>query len=451
MGSSAFPALDIKPVQQPDLLGQAGSVLQLKDLMNRQKLFPQQQAEATARAQSAQLDNQMKQIAVRDQSIWSDALREAGGDFTKATPLAASKGASFNSLLEHESAMADLHQKLAATSKVELENYDTQHQNLRDELQSVLALPPDQQEAEYNQRIEVMKANPAASAKAYGMDPAQIPPYKGPQDLQRQADALAGFHNLIKEHTEQQTANATTLNAKTNASREAREAEGKTPPSQADIYKENAANYRATLARSASMANDLQKNGLVQLDRMFTDPVHGYTQFLSQADATKNAVSQAKNGNELAASMVPLMTALGITSYAGIHRVNQQEIAAAGPTVGSLYRRLNTALDKAGEGKLNSETAKETIKIMDDLIDARHGSLVQGSQMIVKNAGLDPAKTFVMSKSGDPISLDKATAPKLPGADDTKDLYQMNGKYYHYKGTGSMNDMQNFQEVAPPQ
>lgn len=171
-------------------------------------------------------------------------------------------------------------------------------------------------------------------------------------------------------------------------------------------YIQNREDYRQTLNRQANQSNQLQKNGLEQLDKMFTDPQHGYTQFLSQADATKSAIAQAKDGSELASSLVPLMTVLGVNSFAGVHRVSPSEVQATGPQVGSLYRQLNTILDKAGSGSMNPDTIAETGKIIDGLIQAKHESLVNGAQLVTKNAGLDPTKTTVMSRDGKIDTLD---------------------------------------------
>jgi len=175
-----------------------------------------------------------------------------------------------------------------------------------------------------------------------------------------------------------------------------------------ETYKQQQENYRATLSRQATFANALQKNGLEQLDKMFADPQHGYTNFLAQAQSTKNTVMQARNGNELAASLEPLMIALGVTSFAGVHRINQTEVNAAGPHVGSLYRQLDSLLSKTGSGSIPEDTLKEATALVDGLIDAKHSSMVNASNMVVANAGLDPNKTMVMDRGGVITTLDKA-------------------------------------------
>ena len=177
---------------------------------------------------------------------------------------------------------------------------------------------------------------------------------------------------------------------------------------------------------------------------MFTDPQHGYSQFLAQANATKSDITDAKNGSELAASLAPLMTVLGVNSFAGVHRINPAEYQAVGPQLGSLYRRVDALLDKAGTGSLPADTTKEMNQVIDGLIQAKHASLVPAAQMVATNAGLDPKKTAVMGVDGKMDTLDnvvtKATQPsggapavpqgatgKAPGSD---------GKMHYHDAAG---------------
>ena len=51
---------------------------------------------------------------------------------------------------------------------------------------------------------------------------------------------------------------------------------------QAGLNRQAEASQQA-LNRQAMFSNENQKAGLSQLDKMFTDPQHGYTQFLAQA------------------------------------------------------------------------------------------------------------------------------------------------------------------------
>ncbi|VVB50954.1 Uncharacterised protein [uncultured archaeon] len=109
-------------------------------------------------------------------------------------------------------------------------------------------------------------------------------------------------------------------------------------------------------------------------------------------------VSAAKNGDQLATSMAPLFSALGVTTSAGVHRINQTEVEAAGPRVGSLYRRWNVLMDKASSGTLPPESLQEAsdlaqrlqgaayIKYRNDvLLNANNNHLSDDKMMYDKN------------------------------------------------------------------
>jgi len=55
-------------------------------------------------------------------------------------------------------------------------------------------------------------------------------------------------------------------------------------------------------------------------------------------------------------------------------------------------RRINAILDKVGTGTIPAATLRETNNLIDGLIDAKHGAIVQGARMVSANTGLDPAK-----------------------------------------------------------
>ena len=65
---------------------------------------------------------------------------------------------------------------------------------------------------------------------------------------------------------------------------------------QKEGYVQGREDLRQSLNRQAMQSNELQKNGLGQLDKMFTDPTHGYTQFLAQAQSTKHDHECAERG-----------------------------------------------------------------------------------------------------------------------------------------------------------
>lgn len=173
-------------------------------------------------------------------------------------------------------------------------------------------------------------------------------------------------------------------------------------------YEQSQANYRAQLGRQTTFQNSRMLHGLNQIDQYTADPQHGYGQFVSQAGAVKSAIDQAQNGNQLAASLEPMMLALGVSSFAGVHRINDTEINRAGPAVGSAFRKLDNLLTQVGSGKPTAQQLNEASSIIDNLTEAKHNAYVQGVSAVAANSGLDPNQVTVFDKGGNITSLSSA-------------------------------------------
>lgn len=195
-------------------------------------------------------------------------------------------------------------------------------------------------------------------------------------------------------------------------------------------YQEAQANYRAQLGRQTTFDNSRMLHGLNQIDDYTANPQHGYGQFLSQVGAVKSAIQSARDGNQLAASLEPMMLALGVSSFAGVHRINDTEINRAGSAAGSAFRKLDNLLNQVGTGKPSAAQLKEAGDIIDQLSAARHNAYLQGVSAIAANTKLDPSSVMVFDQSGNiaPLSTVKggkgmtALPPrgatmKVPGSD----------------------------------
>jgi len=145
------------------------------------------------------------------------------------------------------------------------------------------------------------------------------------------------------------------------------------------------------------------------LFKIWSDPQHGYSQFGAQADAWKSDISASQNGNQLASNLEPVMAALGVSSFAGVHRINDTEVQNAGPEVGSLYRRFNALLDKAGEGSLPPDTLNDAANLIDALVKARYTSALRATQLVAGNYRIDPNTLTVTDMGGNPVTLSEAT------------------------------------------
>lgn len=445
-----FPALMIKPPESP--VQQLAGVEQLKAGFQQQQLGEIQLQEA-----------RLNQIS---QQTLMESFAKNNGDFNQTYADAAASGKVTPSMLLDFRTKSVAAQTAAANLQdKQIDVLTKQHDLATNEIEAFRALPADQRTPEWlkgaagrlaNEGVDISKIIPQLQSIAsnptdenirnveiglkgdqwvLNNEKAEREKAQAPTTPEVQATRTAALAETI--------ANTNKAVQDTSLAAERQRQLGKVTDE--EVYKQQQENYRATLARQATFANNLQKNGLEQLDKMFADPQHGYTQFISQAQATKNNIIQSRSGNELASNLEPLMLALGVTSYAGVHRINQTEVNAAGPEAGSLLRRLDSLVSKAGSGSVPADTLKEAEAIVDGLIDAKHASMVNGANMVVSNAGLDPKKTMVMDRSGVITSLDKAqsertggTTSKAPPAGATHIVPGPDGKKHYTNAAGTV-------------
>lgn len=460
MGSIPLPALATQP-QQGGPLDQYAKLMQIRNAQTQQQTAQLQQ---TGLSQQ----NQMQALQLKDaqtlRSLSPNFVQKdengniTGYDYKGLIGAASGAGVAPQTLQKMQMDQLDLTQKFAATDEATRNDEIAKNKQAYQVLEGVRGIQdPAQRQQAYQQGLPQLQK--------IGVDTSKFPPQVPGDDVLQSFEVGLGMHAQVladaKTQAEtgesvakadQEKAQAALDNIKVNLSKNSKPGDfdkqvdsmiAPTDPlnlqfktlingalkrgdydsatkgvdqlSQALVQRQqtqfvqSAENVRQSLNRQAQFANTMQKDGLDQVGKMFTDPQHGYTQFLSQAEATKNAVADAKNGSELATSLIPMMTAAGILSFSAIHRINQTEVNQAGPEVGSIYRKINTALDKAGSGAIQPDTAKEVNGLMDELIEAKHTALVNGAQVIAKNAGLDPTKTTIMGKDGTPDTLDHAS------------------------------------------
>ncbi len=168
-----------------------------------------------------------------------------------------------------------------------------------------------------------------------------------------------------------------------------------------DRYKEQQQNYRAELAKQTAKGNEMQKAGATELQKS----ADKYSDFLFTANGAKSSIANAKNGDQLANSLGPLQTALLVTTANGVHRINMTEVDAAGPKVGSVARRVDAALEKAGKGQLPAETLNEMQKLVDLYVTAKYSTYLKNSAYTAKLRGLDPDTTPVFDRDGNTTTL----------------------------------------------
>lgn len=151
-----------------------------------------------------------------------------------------------------------------------------------------------------------------------------------------------------------------------------------------------------------------------------------------QNDSAKRNIASAKTGDELASQMVPLMTALGVSTFAGVHRVNTAEIDNAGPQVGSYYRRLNNLLNKVGKGTLSPDSLKEANDLFDRLNSTAYDHYAAAQAFTAAQRGL-PDSTLILDRNGiDTTTIGdvkkQRAAASLPAAPDGQVSVQIPGQ-----------------------
>jgi hypothetical protein len=105
------------------------------------------------------------------------------------------------------------------------------------------------------------------------------------------------------------------------------------------------------------------------------------------------------------------MVALGVSSFAGSHRVPPAEAKAAGAP-GGWAERFNAWAVKATTGKLSKELATEGRELFDDMIAAKHQSSVQASAMHAQGFNIPPQNMPAMDREGNLTTLDKVSGGK---------------------------------------
>jgi hypothetical protein len=457
-------------------LTQIGQVAQLKSLLQEQQ-FRQQQMASEQQMQPLRLQQAQNVLTEQQQKIQDTKAGQAawndwdGKDYTDLAHLIIAHGGSLqsaqqvaqfglDSLVKHSTILKNEGEGAAAKATAMKTNADQQAgyfdalnnlpdnqlqqafiQTVQDGLQSgridpahaqlaqqIGQLPPDQIRTHLplivksytseSQQIEnALKVTQTAKAQA------EIPGAAAESQLkQAQQQAYQQWAALPRN----QNKNYNDFLAEQAAIKSGAEAKARLP------YEETLVSYN----KNAAMGNMLAEHALNTVSDMFVNPQHGYSQTLSQLNATKTAIANAQNGDQLAASLAPLMTALGIVSYANIHRINQYDINAAGPEVGSVLRQIDAKLAKMGSGSLAAGTASEMSGLMDNLLDAKHRAVIQGARVAAANGGIDPSKVAVMDKQGNLVRLSDVAkqTPGSGGGPQVGDVKTYNGRNYKFDG-----------------
>jgi hypothetical protein len=404
-----LPALDVKPpATQPGPLQQYASLQSL--MAGRQQL------------QAGQLENQQRQTSIDDQKAMTQAMRDWDGkDYTQLPSLVLKNGGSANAVFAATQHIQDLREKAsgiaakdAQTNASNLESAIKNADQYRGRLLSIINAPAEQKQQLWDDEI-------TKEEQAGKIQPGKVShTYPGDDQATIHANGFALGSVLAKEATEkaqasarQQQADAATQQAGTSAQRLQLEAPGLggqvTPK---DIYVQQQENYRAALGRQATNANELQRQGISNLQKQSDT----YTQFLGTANSLKQSLAAAKTGNEMAAAVAPLQGTLFITTSEGVKRINQTELEGVAGA-GSLAQRIEGALGKqTGKGPLSDSLKNDMAALVDLYVQAKYGSYEKQAQYTQKLHGLDPEKTPILDQGGNIAGLKDTSSLPNPAA-----------------------------------
>lgn len=343
--TNTFPALDIRPQQnqqQVDPLGQMGKMVALRSNM---------------------LQLQQQQMQMQSQQALMQAYNMANGDPDQTIKYAIqSQKVLPGQLLQFQQASMKYRQDLAGLTKDQLTTMQTQHAELRDAIDPIMQLPPDQQVAAGNQLLTRLHAmDPQQRQLQYGLTDqqlAQLPPggITSPDQLKVFESTLSGSAKAIEDQlktaqvaeTREKTATAIAERpAKAWEAQKAGEQEqeyeaaraaepgltftqwqnrqlGQKTTAETTAREAAAFPYQAKLA-SMRQAIDLQfwnqKDVASEIENKYLQP---YSQKMAAVQELNSAVDQAQAGNVAAARGVVLKL-IGVANPDGTKKYSTKE------------------------------------------------------------------------------------------------------------------------------
>lgn len=383
-----LPNFQVNTPQQPDILGQYGKMVQLKNMLGQQQLLPLQVQEEQQRVQSATTDNQIKQQMLNDQKAMGKWLQGEDADVpapAKADPLQ-DKIASFLGIPSDDPLMnvargwlkngmsapgvmtglqaslqrrEELAKSTVEQQKVVKDNYDTWKDalapiaNEKDPLKQSVAL------AEALPRLEgathlspelagmlgALKQGPQYIQSAFNMVAAQE---KALGLTKATAETKAAEQKVIPEGGAMSPDTAQQVQKDVAVATNPQIQEGKVEVATAEGQAR--ANIEAAMARGsqAALAN-VPPHLITPASEAAQKAGAEYAQAVSVTQRLNAMMDAAKKGNVVSYQLIPQEGALQLTTSQGVHRINMAEIQNYGG--GSLFQRMEGHFGKALTGK----------------------------------------------------------------------------------------------------
>jgi len=407
MGTFPSAALQLRPIEQPDLLGNFAKLAQIRSLQQQQQLQQLQMQEAEQTIQK-------NQFAIRDKDIVTKAYVRNNGDLDKTIMDAAKEGATPDTIQQLQLHKLDVDQKNLALFKAKGENALIEANLMKGAHDTVDKADPKNRPALYQ-----MQRTALANA---GIDVSQLPPeYPGDEQFKLIGVGVQGHTQQMEELAKQVEIRKSTAEAGL------KEQEGqfykgtggalapgvtpeasafmdymKTPgarPDQYPAYKaksEAAATlpYKVATARAEGEARaDIQAKiargsnaALAEVPPHLVAPASAaankagedYAQAQSVTQRLNAMMDAARRGNVVSYQVLPEEGTLQITTSQGVHRINQAEIQqyAGG---GSLWQRMMGHVGKT----LTGESIPKSV--LDDMAEIQKIQS-QGSQLKYNNS-----------------------------------------------------------------
>jgi hypothetical protein len=443
MSSIPLPALALKPVEQPDVMGNVSKLTALKSMMTQQA--------------SQQQELQIRDQQIKDQQATTAAMKNWDGkDYDALSKSVLENGGSANAataIQQHgltiKKTVSDIAKQDAETGSKNLETFIGKHKAIGDTLEGIEQVPDNQIHAVAAQKVgELAKAgilDPQSAQQAMqGIQSTQ-----DPVALRQQIDVFAKASMGAKAAAEQEKTKAET-NKDTAQAEEAtasaanKRAESKfyqenggapgvpaemlqmsnalrqgkiSNPSEWPAYKakqdaiatapekiavaraegEARANIEAQVARGSNAAvAQVPPHLVAPAVSAATKAGEDFAQAQSVTQRLNAMMDSARKGNVVAYQVMPEEGTLQITTSQGVHRINQAEIQqyAGG---GSLWQRLMGHIGKQLTGKSIPDS------VLNDMADIQKIQS-QGSQLKYNNSLKTINQTY--GAKFEPVSMD---------------------------------------------
>jgi len=163
---------------------------------------------------------------------------------------------------------------------------------------------------------------------------------------------------------------------------------------------------------------------------------------LGQIDGAEKALDEAADGNEVAASMVPVIATMTTSNEQGIKRLNANELSRFTPANGSFYRWAESHADKFLAGEIPPEYSNEVRTMLNNMAkdeDVQYNSNLKSIDETIRQGGIQPkvnkGGTATSTKASEPVVIPTRGNAKFHYQSKNGEIFSNDGKtWYDDKG-----------------